>query len=253
MIEENDGYLEFVEPMSKGSDVEVERTMQRFLATARRFIGRDPRQVEMLECGTRRALEARRKGRPRQESAARRRGTARRDASDEVRTVRGTAGLVRGGDERQSGGKREHGSKGRLGSKGTPEVQQNTRTMKGADEDEEEEEHEEECDCWDNTHCCEYIDDEGVQRGPFTNSEMKDWWEKLRLPKNLHFRPCDARVSANMKRGSRQVAFHILKDGVKHAPTVFAISHCAENASASLRGRMAIGRARGGRAGSSGA
>ena len=73
---------------------------------------------------------------------------------DEVRTVRGTAGLVRGGDERQSGGKREHGSKGRLGSKGTQEAQQNTRTMKGADEDEEEEEHEEECDCWDNTHCC---------------------------------------------------------------------------------------------------
>ena len=46
----------------------------------------------------------------------------------------------------------------------------------------------------------EYIDDAGVQRGPFTNSEMKDWWEKLRLPKNLHIRPCDARVSANIKR-----------------------------------------------------
>ena len=56
----------------------------------------------------------------------------------EVRTGRGTAGLVRGGDERRSGGKREHGSKGRLGSKGTQEAQQNKRTMKGADEIEEE-------------------------------------------------------------------------------------------------------------------
>ena len=89
------------------------------------------------------------------------------------------------------------------------------------------------------THCWEYIDDAGVQRGPFTNSEMKDWWEKLMLSKNLHIRPCDSRVSANIKRGSRQVAFHILKDWFKDASTVFAteFSPRAVNASASLRER----------------
>ena len=42
------------------------------------------------------------------------------------------------------------------------------------------------------------------------------------MPKNLHVRPCDARVLANRKRGSKQVAFRILKDWFKHAPTAFA-------------------------------
>ena len=67
------------------------------------------------------------------------------------------------------------------------------------------------CDCWDCTHCWEYID-EGVQRGPFTNSEMRDWCVMQMLPKNLNIRPCDAGVSANRKiGGNRQVAFRLLE------------------------------------------
>ena len=66
------------------------------------------------------------------------------------------------------------------------------------------------CDCWDCTHCWEYIDDEGVQRG----LQM--------LPKNINIRPCDAGVSANRKRGgNRQVAFRLLKDWLKDAPIAF--------------------------------
>ena len=76
----------------------------------------------------------------------------------EVRTGRGSAGLVRGGDERHwadessrkgkgkgNGGKGEHGGKGGVGSKGTQQVensvtdegQENTRTMKDEREEEE--------------------------------------------------------------------------------------------------------------------
>ena len=74
------------------------------------------------------------------------------------------------------------------------------------------------CDCWDCTHCWEYIDDEGVQRGPSTNSEMRDWWVTQKLPKNINIRRCDAGVSANRKRGGhRQVAFRLLKDRFKDA------------------------------------
>ena len=42
------------------------------------------------------------------------------------------------------------------------------------------------------------------------------------LPESLHIRFCDARVLVNRKRGSRQVAFRILKDWFKDAPTAFA-------------------------------
>ena len=51
---------------------------------------------------------------------------------------------------------------------------------------------------------------------------MRGWWEKQILPKNLYIRPCNARVSANRQRGSRHVAFRILKEWFKDAPTVFA-------------------------------
>ena len=112
---------------------------------------------------------------------------------------------------------------GSLGSKGTQVAQQNTRKMKVTDEDEEEEiEHEEECDCWDCTPCWEYIYDEGVQRGPFCNWQMRDWWQKRMLPKNLDIRPCDARASANRKRGDSQVAFRTLKGWFEDVSTVFA-------------------------------
>ena len=62
-----------------------------------------------------------------------------------------------------------------------------------------------------------HIEDEGVQRGPF-----HQFGNEGLVPKNLNFCPCDARVSANRKRGNRHVAFRALKDWFKDAPTVFA-------------------------------
>ena len=93
---------------------------------------------------------------------------------EEVREGRGSGK----GKGNGIGGKGELGSKGSLGRKGTQVAQQSTRTMNGTDEDGEEIQHEEECDCWDCTHCWEYIDDVGVERGPFRNWEMRDWWQK---------------------------------------------------------------------------
>ena len=63
MIEENEEYQEFIEQLSTGSDVGMDQTMRGYLATTRGFIGQEQRQVEMLESGIRRAVEARRKRR----------------------------------------------------------------------------------------------------------------------------------------------------------------------------------------------
>ena len=62
MIQESEGYQEFIEQLSKGSEVEMEQTMQRFVATARGFSGQEHNPVEILESGIRRAV-ARRTGR----------------------------------------------------------------------------------------------------------------------------------------------------------------------------------------------
>ena len=45
MIAENEGYQEFVERLSKGSDVDMEHELERYLATAKGFIGQGQRQV----------------------------------------------------------------------------------------------------------------------------------------------------------------------------------------------------------------
>ena len=150
---------------------------------------------------------------------------------DEERIDRGSAGLVRKGRETSDGqdqrkrerGKGEHGSKGGLGSKGTQEAQQNTRMMKGADEDElEEKEHEEECDCWDCTHCWEYI----------------DGWEKRMLPKRPHIRFCDAGVLS----AENEEAGKLLK---MHRQPLLLNFRRAENASAALRKRKSRNRSSG--------
>ena len=143
---------------------------------------------------------------------------------EEARTGRGSAGLVQGRDggrERQAdetsgkgkgqgnGGKGEHESKGGLGSKegrGRRRGGRNTRSnaIVGSEV------------------TVEYIDDEGEQRGPFSNSEMRQWWEERNLPEDLQLRPCDARVLANTKTRNRHIAFRIVKWWSEDAPAVFA-------------------------------
>ena len=155
MFEETELYRKIVEDVSGGSDVDVERKMRHWASKLKERPGGD-----IMECGLRWAVEARRKEREeekRQQVQEEQRRQARQEQSKqgkqvrfgdeeqfeetraestdeqkvtdglaEVRTGRGSAGLVRGGDERcradetsrkgkgkGNGGKGEHKGKGR--------------------------------------------------------------------------------------------------------------------------------------------
>ena len=129
MLEETEGYRKIVEDVSGGSDVDVERKMRHWAS----ILQERPRG-DVLECGLRWAVEARRKGRDKQQGQRRqakqeekteqeqsKQGkqvrfgeeqqlgkTGAENAGEpevmgrtiEVRTGRGNTGLVRGGDER---------------------------------------------------------------------------------------------------------------------------------------------------------
>ena len=131
MLEENEGYRKIVKMISEGGDEEY--GMQCFRAEFREKSGLDASQMKGLECGVRWAVEARRRGRnePQEQRHRGEQGQARQEQSKqgkhvrfgdeeqfeevrtestdklketdglaEVRTGRGSAGLVRGGDER---------------------------------------------------------------------------------------------------------------------------------------------------------
>ena len=152
MLEENEDNQKMIESMSEGSDVDMEQTLQNYRTACRDVLGWDREQVGMMERGLRWAVEARRKERreeqeqrrqeeqeeQRREEQEQRRHEeqeeTRAESTDEpevtstpveVRTGRGSAGLVRGGDGRHladesnrtgkgkgNGGKGEHGGKG---------------------------------------------------------------------------------------------------------------------------------------------
>ena len=156
MWEENEGNRKFIQGISEGSDVEMEQTLQIYRAAGREALRWDQGQADIMECGLRWAVEARRKARRQQEEEQRRQGEqgqhpgqeeskqdkqvdlgdeeqARAKSTDvpevmgrlaEVRSGRGSSGLVRGGDERcradetrkgkgkGNGGKGEHEGKG---------------------------------------------------------------------------------------------------------------------------------------------
>ena len=190
MLEENEGYRKIVKMISEGGDEEY--GMQCFRAELREKSGLDASQMKGLECGVRWAVEARRKGRS-YEQEQRRQGEqaqySRLEQSkqgkqvrfgdeeqfEEVRTEsadkleetdgladvgagRGSAGLVRGGDERfwadetsrkgkgkGNGGKGEHGGKGEgFGRKGKQqETREGGRKRTTEDEQQRNEEKEE--------------------------------------------------------------------------------------------------------------
>ena len=156
MWEENEASRKLMDVIPEGSDVEIEQALQSYRTAGREVLGWDQGQADMMECGLRWAVEARRKGRRQQEEEQRRQGKqgqqpgqeeskqdkqvdlgdeeqARAESTDEpeamgrlaeVRTGTGSAGLVRGGDERcradetrkgkgkGNGGKGEHEGKG---------------------------------------------------------------------------------------------------------------------------------------------
>ena len=186
----------FLAYVSEGNDTEVEQKMQYWKTELQAKPGEDKGQMKVLECGIRWAVEARRKGRG-DEQEQRRQGeqaqnsgleqskqgkqvhfgdeeqfeetraesTVEQKATNglaEMRTGRGSAGVVRGRDERcqadessrkgkgkGNGGKGEHGGKEKVGRKGAQQVeilvmdedQENMKATKN--EGEEEEDHEE--------------------------------------------------------------------------------------------------------------
>ena len=106
-MEENEDSRKMIESMRKGSDAEMERSLQNYRKAGSDVLGWDHERVETMERGLRWAVEARRK----------RRETERKPTT-------GTEGLARGGDDRRqtdetsgkgkgkgNGGKGEHGSK----------------------------------------------------------------------------------------------------------------------------------------------
>ena len=168
MWEENEASRKLMDVIPEGSDVEMEQALQSYRTAGREVLGWDQGQADMMECGLRWAVEARRKGRRQQEEEQRRQRKqgqhpgqkeskqdkqvdlgdeeqARAESTDEreamgrlaeVRTGRGSAGLVRGGDERcradetrkgkgkGNGGKGEHQGKGGGFGKGTQETRE---------------------------------------------------------------------------------------------------------------------------------
>ena len=154
MLEENEYYRKIVDEVSGGSDIEVERKMQHWETTMQAGAGLDRGQMRVMECGLRWAVEARRQGRDEQQEQLREVEQGQEQSKQdkqvrfgeeqqlgktraanagepevmgrtiEVRTGRGSAGLVRGGDERcrvdetskgkgkGNGGKGEHEGKG---------------------------------------------------------------------------------------------------------------------------------------------
>ena len=117
MIEQNEVYRKLVESLSAGNDFEVEWMVQEYMRDSCETLGWTKEQAEMMECGIRWAVEARRKGRGeekeqrwQEEQEQRRREEpseeTRAESTDEpevtsrvveVKTGRGSASLVQGG------------------------------------------------------------------------------------------------------------------------------------------------------------
>ena len=149
-LEENEGYQQIIECASEGSEGEVEQKVQNYLAHIQKVSWMNKEQFEHLESGIWQAVEARRKGRDEEQEERRQAQQGEEQSKQgkqvrfgeeqqlvktgvenagepvmgrttEVRTGRGSTGLVRGRDERcwadgtnrkGNGGKGEHEGKG---------------------------------------------------------------------------------------------------------------------------------------------
>ena len=154
MWEENEVSRKLMDVTPEGSDVEMEQALQSYRTACREVLGWDQGQADMMECGLRWTAEARRSdGGKESKDSTQERNKARKASKwilqakspdepevmgrlAEVRTCRGSSGLVRGGDERcradetrkgkgkGNGGKGEHeGKGGGVGRKGTQQVE----------------------------------------------------------------------------------------------------------------------------------
>ena len=187
---ENEEYQKFIEYASEGGEGKVQQKAQNYLACMQKVSWMNKEQFEHLESGVWQAVEARRKGWDEQQEQWRQAEQGKKTEQEqskqgkqvrfgeeqqlwktgaenagesevmgsttEVRTGRGSAGLVRGRDERcradetrkgngkGNGGKGEHEGKGGAGSKGRQQVENslmdedegNTGAMRSEEEEE---------------------------------------------------------------------------------------------------------------------
>ena len=105
MIEQNEVYRKIVEGMSGGNDFEVEWMVQEYLRISRETLGWTQEQAEMMECGIRWAVEARRRKDEEQRRREEPLEETRAESTDEpevtgrvaeVKKGRGSASLVQG-------------------------------------------------------------------------------------------------------------------------------------------------------------
>ena len=154
--------------MADGNDLDMEHKIRNYLTALQVWSGSDKGQVENIDRGMRRLVEARSRATGREQTAEQEQGKQVRfageeqpgekraqstheqdvmDGLEEVRTGRGSAGLARRertgvtrtrpaerAKAKGNGGKGEHGSKGETGSKGMHQV---TNMMKGDDDEKE--------------------------------------------------------------------------------------------------------------------
>ena len=151
MIEQTEVYRKIVDEIWRGNDFEVEWLVQEYMRMNRETLGWTLEQAEMMGCGLRWAVEARKKGRGPEKEQRRREEPLeemRTESTDEpevtsrvaeVKTGRGSASLVQGGvdghdelDETRGKGKgKGNGGKGDKRGKG---FQQSAKMMKGEEE-----------------------------------------------------------------------------------------------------------------------
>ena len=148
-IERNEGYRKLITTISEAENWEHE--IQCFRKQLQEQSGIEEERAKVMEWGMRWAVEARRRGRgAEQEQRRQEEQRQRRHEEQGQNTGRGSAGLVRGGDERcrtdetsrkgkgkGNGGKGEHdGKAGGVGSKGRQQVE-NMRATTSAENHEE--------------------------------------------------------------------------------------------------------------------
>mmetsp|Transcript_29927 Transcript_29927/g.93018 ORF Transcript_29927/g.93018 Transcript_29927/m.93018 type:complete len:340 (-) Transcript_29927:208-1227(-) len=74
------------------------------------------------------------------------------------------------------------------------------------------------CGCW------EYLDHKDVRRGPFSNWQMRQWWERRMLPTDLRIRPYDAAAIAERETPEEDFGppFRSVEAVFQDAPSPFA-------------------------------
>ena len=137
--------VEMMEAMSEMDDEQTEKMLKMLRSSFPEVVGDDPKSVVD---GLRKFLQERRRREKDQQEESRVQSTDKGEETsgpEEVKSGRGSAGLVRGGDKRYqadetsgkgkgNGGKGEHGEKGGLGIKGAQQIKKMP-----SDEDEEDE------------------------------------------------------------------------------------------------------------------